>query len=168
MKEEFELREKRLNLVYKILYVLAALWIAIFLSYIQNPGTATPIYCYFLVVLTTSILNILSFIFGELKCLKISLDTEKKTKIVADKRFVGIWETFGYSIFVSIVLLWINMSMPSVITKMTLLISMSVSILADLVINNFNFANSKTKLNVHSVVFPVTCYSFFALVQVLS
>ena len=168
MKEEFELREKRLNLVYKILYVLAALWIALFLSYTQNLGTATPIYCYFLAVLTTSISNILSFIFGELKCLKISLNTEEKTKIVADKRFIGIWETFGYSSFISIVLLWVNMSTPSVMTKITLLISMTISISVDLVINNFNFANSKTKLNIHSIVFPVTCYSFFALVQVIS
>lgn len=29
-KEEFELREKRLGFVYKLLYVLAAIWAAIF------------------------------------------------------------------------------------------------------------------------------------------
>ncbi len=168
MKEEFELREKRLNLVYKILYVLAALWAAIFISYIQNPGNTAPVYCCFLAILTTSISNILSFIFGELKCLRISLDTDPKTKNIADMRFIGIWETFSYSLSVSIVVLWINLTFPSVVTKLSLLVFMTVSALADGVINNIDFANSKVKLNIHSLLLPVICYSFFALVQVLS
>ena len=69
IKAEFELREKRLKLVYKILYVAVALWAALFVSYATTEKSALPLYCGFLSALTAAILNILYYIFGELRCM---------------------------------------------------------------------------------------------------
>lgn len=41
--EHFELREKRLKLVYKILYAVVAIWIAIFLSLSQSDLKITEV-----------------------------------------------------------------------------------------------------------------------------
>lgn len=48
--EYFDLRERRLKLVYKILYVVVAIWIAVLLSVAQNTleKTVVPIYSFML------------------------------------------------------------------------------------------------------------------------
>ena len=53
--KEFDLRERRLKLVYTILYVLAALWAALFISYGNTNDSAAPVYCGLLAAITTSI-----------------------------------------------------------------------------------------------------------------
>ena len=45
IKAEFELREKRLKLVYKILYVAVALWAALFVAYTSAGNNVFPLYC---------------------------------------------------------------------------------------------------------------------------
>lgn len=42
IKAEFELREKRLKLVYKILYVAVALWAALFVAYATTENLFCP------------------------------------------------------------------------------------------------------------------------------
>ena len=50
IKAEFELREKRLKLIYKILYVAVALWAALFVAYTSAGNNVFPLYCGFLVL----------------------------------------------------------------------------------------------------------------------
>ena len=78
IKEEFELREKRLKLVYKILYVAAALWGIVFLAYVSefsnNPEQllkTAPLYCFLLALSSVVILSIVSYAFRELQCMMI-------------------------------------------------------------------------------------------------
>lgn len=79
IKEEFELREKRLKLVYKILYVAAALWGIVFLAYVSefssNPEQllkTAPLYCFLHALSSVVVLSIVSYAFRELQCMKIS------------------------------------------------------------------------------------------------
>ena len=101
IKAEFELREKRLKLVYKILYVAVALWAALFVSYTTTEKSALPLYCGFLSALTAAILNILYYIFGELRCMKIYAPAADESKVEADSKFVEIWNSFGLGVSIS-------------------------------------------------------------------
>ena len=86
IKAEFELREKRLKLVYKILYVAVALWAALFVAYATTEKPVLPLYCGFLSALTAAILNILYYIFGELRCMKIYAPAADESKVEADSK----------------------------------------------------------------------------------
>ena len=59
----FDLREKRLKLVYKILYVVAAIWIAIFISITQSniKIPEVPIYAFALSASSMVIIQIIKY-----------------------------------------------------------------------------------------------------------
>lgn len=93
VKEEFELREKRLKLVYKILYVLAALWIALFISLpsIGLDVEFSAMYSFLLAVLSCYIISIVKYALRELSCMKISGKSTETEKAYADESFADIW-----------------------------------------------------------------------------
>lgn len=96
-KEEFELREVRLKMVYSVLYVLATIWIVIFLCYVKVSDSSGFIYCTLLSFSTTFIVFILSYVFKELQCLKIYKDVSNDDKQAADISFSNIWKTVIYA-----------------------------------------------------------------------
>ena len=104
IKAEFELREKRLKLVYKILYAAVALWAALFVAYTSAGNNVFPLYCGFLSALTAAILNIIYYIFGELRCMKIYTPAADESKVEADSKFVEIWSTFGLGVIIATLL----------------------------------------------------------------
>ena len=108
IKAEFELREKRLKLVYKILYVAVALWAALFVAYATTEKPVLPLYCGFLSALTAAILNILYYIFGELRCMKIYAPAADESKVEADSKFVEIWNSFGLGVSIAALLTLIH------------------------------------------------------------
>ena len=108
IKAEFELREKRLKLVYKILYVAVALWAALFVAYTSAGNNVFPLYCGFLSALTAAILNIIYYIFGELRCMKIYTPAADESKVEADSKFVEIWNSFGLGVSISALLTLIH------------------------------------------------------------
>lgn len=71
--EYFELREKRLKLVYKILYAVVSIWIAIFLSLSQSDLkiTEVPIYSFALASSSMVIIQIFKYAIMEFRCMKI-------------------------------------------------------------------------------------------------
>lgn len=95
--EYFDLREKRLKLVYKILYVVVAIWIAILLSISQNTleKTAIPVYAFMLSVSSMIIIQIIKYAIMEFRCMKIighlSEDLMKQT----ENRYDNIWISFS-------------------------------------------------------------------------
>lgn len=109
-KDEFELRERRLKLVYKILYIFAislGVTSLIAVKYIdKNPvevKSAIPLFCFLLSFLSTGITSILSYAFRELKCMKINSKNIYKDKQDADTLFVRIWQEISLSIFFSLI-----------------------------------------------------------------
>ena len=127
IKAEFELREKRLKLVYKILYVAVALWAALFVAYATTEKTVLPLYCGFLSALTAAILNILYYIFGELRCMKIYAPTADESKVEADSKFVEIWNSFGLGVSISALLTLIHTSFPAIINIVSVWIVVGVT-----------------------------------------
>ena len=88
-----------------------------FLAYISNSKEATPLYCGLLAVLATFIINIVLFIFSELRCLRIAADVDDKIKDIADEKFLSIWDTFGLSLFTAMLLVLINILFSNMITR---------------------------------------------------
>ena len=61
--EYFDLRERRLKLVYKILYAVVAIWIAVLLSVAQNTleKSVIPIYSFMLSASSMVIIQIIKY-----------------------------------------------------------------------------------------------------------
>lgn len=95
--EYFELREKRLKLVYKILYVVVAIWIAIFLGLSQNNLKTTEIPIYALALATSSmvIIQIFKYAIMEFRCMKIVGKLSEKVKNQTEARYENIWMSFS-------------------------------------------------------------------------
>ncbi len=109
-KDEFELRERRLKLVYKILYILAISWGVIFLNAVkyidENPvevKSTIPLFCFLLSFLSVGATSILSYTFRELKCMKINEKNTNEDKQKANTLFVRIWQEISLSIFFSLI-----------------------------------------------------------------
>lgn len=95
--EYFDLRERRLKLVYKILYAVVAIWIAVLLSMAQNTlaGSQIPIYTFLLSASSMIIIQIIKYAIMEFRCMKIigylNDDLIKQTEI----RYDNIWKSFS-------------------------------------------------------------------------
>jgi hypothetical protein len=166
LKNEFELREKRLKLVYKILYVVVILWVALFLSYTSNKTVSyAPMFCGILSLLTTSILNILFYAFGELRCMKIHDPTEDFEKESTDNKFLNILDTFSVSLLPSFVLFLVNILFPAVINKWSISVSIFIIGSSLIVFNTLYNKNIKVKSIINNIIVPVIWYAFFAIAQ---
>lgn len=93
----FELREKRLKLVYKILYVVAAIWIAIFLgiSQIDLKNSEIPIYAFLLSVSSMVIIQIIKYAIMEFRCMKIVGQLNEELMNQTESRYENIWMSFS-------------------------------------------------------------------------
>ena len=69
--EYFELREKRLKLVYRILYVIVAIWIATLVSISTQEMTEeiAPMYTFLLATSSLLIINIVKYALMEFRCM---------------------------------------------------------------------------------------------------
>ena len=165
IKAEFELREKRLKLVYKILYVAVALWATLFVSYTTTEKSALPLYCGFLSALTAAILNIIYYIFGELRCMKIYAPAADESKVEADSKFVEIWNTFGLGVIISTLLALLHTSFPAVINIASIWIVVVITTV--LLVANDILIKGKANLIIRNMATPVLCYAFFAVAQIV-
>ena len=165
IKAEFELREKRLKLVYKILYVAVALWAALFVSYTTTEKSALPLYCGFLSALTAAILNIIYYIFGELRCMKIYTPAADESKVEADSKFVEIWNTFGLGVIISTLLALLHTSFPAIINIASIWIVVGITTV--LLVANDILIKGKANLIIRNMATPVLCYAFFAVAQIV-
>lgn len=165
IKAEFELREKRLKLVYKILYVGVALWAALFVAYTSAGNNVFPLYCGFFSALTAAILNIIYYIFGELRCMKIYTPAADESKVEADSKFVEIWSTFWLGVIISTLLALLHTSFPAIINIASIWIV--VVITAMLLVANDILIKGKANLIIRNMATPVLCYAFFAVAQIV-
>lgn len=165
IKAEFELREKRLKLVYKILYVAVALWAALFVAYATTEKTVLPLYCGFLSALTAAILNILYYIFGELRCMKIYTPAADESKVEADSKFVEIWNSFGLGVSISALLTLIHTSLPAIINIVSVWIVVGVT--AVLLAINFWFIKGKANPIIRNMTTPCCAMHFLLSLRLL-
>ena len=95
--EYFELREKRLKLVYKILYVVVAIWIALLLSTTQTaPEKATiPVYSFLLAASSMVIIQIIKYAIMEFRCMKIIGHLSEELMEQTEDCYENIWVSFS-------------------------------------------------------------------------
>ena len=94
--EVFELREKRLKLVYKILYVVVAIWLAVLLNISQNifEKAAIPMYAFILSTSSMIILQIIKYIILEFRCMRIIGDMSEEVMNQTENRYDKMWKLF--------------------------------------------------------------------------
>lgn len=169
LEEEFDLRERRLKLIYKILYVVAVGLGVIFVSYAEQPTRNSPIYCGILAVLVSFLVNLLSFIFSEFRCIKICGKTDNETKNNAEQNFSCIWNSLAKSALVSLILTIVNIlliqytSLPISEWFVAFPIGIALGILS--IVCFFYKGNNKAKEITKSISIPIICYCMFAIVQ---
>lgn len=95
--EYFELREKRLKLVYRILYVAVALWIATLLCMNKNTLTydTIPFYSAILSVASLVIINIIKYALLEFRCMKVYGGFDEEMLKQTEEKYDRIWNSFS-------------------------------------------------------------------------
>lgn len=93
----FDLREKRLKLVYKILYVIVAIWVAVILNIngkAISPETV-PVYAFILASCSLIIIKIVKYAIMELRCMKVVGSVPQLLKEQTEERYERIWKSVG-------------------------------------------------------------------------
>lgn len=164
IEKEFELRERRLKLVYKILYIAGIAWASLFFSYANNVGIVTPVFCGLLAVFTTAILNILSFVFGELKCMRIYSEAKKQEKEYADNKFSEIWNMFSLSMCFSVLLVILNILFAKYAKWFIVICFILGAIL--MLVDIYGIKDKKLYSIIKNIAAPMISYAFFATIQI--
>lgn len=130
IKDEFELREKRLKLVYRILYVAAALWAATIVAIVQPGVTAqvAPFYTFLLSSTSVVIIRIIKYALLELRCMRIKRTPNDSTEDEAEIKYGYIWSFFGMSLAFLGILLYVNIKWRSLFEMPLLMFAFGLSI----------------------------------------
>jgi hypothetical protein len=136
-KDEFDLRERRLKLVYKVLYVAAALWAVIILSLTKEQITTgvVPFYSFLLSSSSVFIIRIIKYALTELRCMRIADKSSNDLKDEAETSYSYIWSLFGLSLVVSGIILFVHIVCPLVFNANVLTISFATCGAIILVLN---------------------------------
>ncbi len=95
--EYFELREKRLKLVYKILYVVVAIWIAgvVGIGSEDISSDIAPAYAFILAATSLMIIKIIKYALMEFRCMKVVGALDESIMKQTEERYENIWRSFG-------------------------------------------------------------------------
>lgn len=109
--EYFELREKRLKLVYRILYVAVVLWIAALLCLDKNTLTieTVPFYAAILSISCLVIINIIKYALMEFRCMKVYGGFDDEMLKQTEEKYDRIWNSFGIILSGTAMLVFIHM-----------------------------------------------------------
>ena len=129
--EYFELREKRLKLVYKILYVVAAIWIAVFLILSQGDlkNTEIPMYAFALATSSMVIIQIFKYAIMEFRCMKVIGNIEEALLKQTEERYDNIWKSFSIILSLNALFMLLQISFSSAFNIITLMTVLCVCIL---------------------------------------
>ena len=176
VKDEFELREKRLKLVYRVLFVAAILWAAVIITLSRTEITTivAPFYAFLLSVSSVFIIRVVKYALGELRCMKIIEQADDSTKTDAETSYGYIWSLFGLSLVIHAALLLFNVAVGNVFTLKFFLITFAVCGVIHLAFNivDLVFAILKKPLKqgykkssdiVGAIIINVTVYSVCSL-----
>lgn len=110
----FELRTKRLTIVYKILYAFVAAWLAMLITAINGLNDKTfafediPSITFFISSLTFCIIQMLSYILLEFRCMKIVDVYDEKLWKETEQKYDNIWNAFGIILCINLLCLLIS------------------------------------------------------------
>ena len=133
--EYFELREKRLKLVYRILYVIVAIWVATLISIGTQEMTTeiAPMYAFLLAATSLLVINIIKYSLMEFRCMKVVGNIEESLLKQTEERYDNIWKSFSVILSLNALFMLLHMSFSSVFNTETLTVIFCVCILYFLV-----------------------------------
>lgn len=133
--EYFELREKRLKLVYRILYVIVAIWVATLISIGTQEMTTeiAPMYAFLLASSSLLIINIIKYSLMEFRCMKVVGNIEESLLKQTEERYDNIWKPFSVILSLNALFMLLHMLFSSVFNTETLTVIFCVCILYFLV-----------------------------------
>ena len=128
--EYFDLRERRLKLVYKILYVVVAIWTVVLLSIAQNTleKSVIPIYSFALSASSMVIIQIIKYAMMEFRCMKIIGCLSEDLMAQTEKRYDNIWMSFSLILLLCGLMLSIHYLFINLINAPVFLLIFSVCI----------------------------------------
>lgn len=179
--EYFELREKRLKLVYRILYAVVAIWIAILYCIATQTMTmqTAPMYAFLLSTPSLVIINIVKYAMMEFRCMKVSGKIDDQLVEQTEERYDNIWKSFSlilaFDALLMIIHLYTSASVEASVLEKVFVIAFSIGEIYYLIVSVTGFFKRKFSdktVRVFDViglfVGVLTAYAICALVCVVT
>lgn len=143
-----DIREKRIGIVFKVIYVIAIFFAAVFMIVSENQGKGiTDVYiieCAVAAFLLCLLYKMVVYIFNELKCLKLNhTDVPEKQIEKTERSYSRIFTYFTTCGMTSVFAVLIVGVTKQYITKEILALVLTISIINGIVIGNANFKKNK-------------------------
>ena len=121
--EYFELREKRLKLVYKVLYAVVAIWITSIISIGGQDMTrdAAPIFAFLLAVSSLITIIMIRYCIMEFRCMRVIGKIDEVLMEQAEERYDRIWRSFAPILSINAFLMFIMIVFPAFMAEAVLL-----------------------------------------------
>lgn len=147
--EYFELREKRLKLVYKILYVVVAIWIGLVVS-IGNQGTtqgSAPLFAFLLAGSSLITINIIRYCVMEFRCMRVIGRIDEVLMEKTEEKYDKIWKSFSTILSGNALLMFLTFVFFRYITEMALLLTFGGCTVYFVIVSNIRLYTSATSKN---------------------
>nr|DAW21207.1 MAG TPA: hypothetical protein [Caudoviricetes sp.] len=176
-EKDFELRERRLKLVYKILYILVAAWAGLFIMFMKTDvktESDMAAYCFLLTVISLYLVMIIKFIIRELSCLKIGSEVSHEEKEQTELAYKNIWNNLLVVLLTGIVLCFVNVwtwemfisEKNRVMVRIILSIFLVIGAIIYFLVPHFKDKWKNNKINkqwIQSIFSTIFSYSLFAI-----
>lgn len=176
-EKDFELRERRLKLVYKILYILVAAWAVLFIMFMKTDvktESDMAAYCFLLAVISLYLVMIIKFIIRELSCLKIGSEVSNEEKEQTELAYRNIWNNLLVVLLTGIVLCFVNVwtwemfisEKNRVMVRIILSIFLVIGAIIYFLVPHFKDKWKNNKINkqcIQSIFSTIFSYSLFAI-----
>ena len=167
----FDLREKRLKLVYRILYVIVAIWIATLVSISTQEMTKeiAPMYAFLLAASSLIIINIIKYALMEFRCMKVIGSIDKSLLNQTEERYDNIWKSFSLILSFCALIMFIHIQNKNTFSQDVFIWIFAVCIMYFLVLSVVEVFQKKTSDKVIMIldtinlfVGTITAYSICA------
>ena len=176
-EKDFELRERRLKLIYKILYILVAAWAVLFIMFMKTDvktESDMAAYCFLLAVISLYLVMIIKFIIRELSCLKIGSEVSNEEKEQTELAYKNIWNNLLVVLLTGIVLCFVNVwtwemfisEKNRVMVRIILSIFLVIGAIINFLVPHFKDKWKNNKINkqcIQSIFSTIFSYSLFAI-----
>ena len=176
-EKDFELRERRLKLVYNILYILVAAWAVLFIMFMKTDvktESDMAAYCFLLAVISLYLVMIIKFIIRELSCLKIGGEVSNEEKEQTELTYKNIWNNLLVVLLTGIVLCFVNVwtwemfisEKNRVMVRIILSIFLVIGAIIYFLVPHFKDKWKNNKINkqwIQSIFSTIFSYSLFAI-----
>lgn len=121
--EYFELREKRLKLVYKVLYAVVAIWVTSIISIGGQDMTraAVPIFALLLAVSSLITIIMIRYCIMEFRCMRVIGKIDEVLMEQAEERYDRIWRSFAPILSINAFLMFLMIVFPAFMAEAVLL-----------------------------------------------